>query len=458
MKTEKSTSQKKKQIYSKVLNKITPNKKDLEEELELFRTIEKKILSVEGSHSHLEWCGSSARNTHLKGDRDLDLFIMFEKELNEKELEKEGLKLGKIIFRGHFWEKAYSQHPYIRGIINGFDVEIIPSYIVKKGNEKKSAVDRTPFHNKYLLARMNTKQKQEVRLLKQFLKGINAYGADLKNCALPGYGVELLILKYETFENALINISKWKSGQKIKFNTKKGKKFEEPLILIDPVDENRNVASALSQKQFDKMIFASELFLTKPNIKFFFPKKTKKWDKSKIKKMLNKKELIAIKTTFPKNILSDLVWGQLRRMLKKISRELTQKDFTVMREEVWSNETDVWFIFELETLTLQKAKKLIGPRVEDIENVDKFLENKKKILSGPRIENGRIVVEIERNIVDAKKILANFINEYKKKETNAMKQSLRKAQVLMEKDLVKEYKGDFSEFFSYYLEGKEVFE
>jgi tRNA nucleotidyltransferase (CCA-adding enzyme) len=458
MKKEINAFQKRKLIYSKVLSKITPSKKDLKEELELFKTIEKKILTVEGNHSHLAWCGSSARNTHLKGDRDLDLFIMFDKELNEKEFEKEGLKLGKAVFRGHFWEKAYSQHPYIRGIINGFDVEIIPSYIVKKGNEKKSAVDRTPFHNKYLLARMNTKQKQEVRLLKQFLKGINAYGADLKNCALPGYGVELLILKYETFENALINISKWKNGQKIKFNTKKSKNFEEPLVLIDPVDENRNVASALSQKQFNKMIFASELFLTKPNIKFFFPKPTKKWDKSKIKKMLAKKELITIKTTFPKNILSDLVWGQLRRMLKKISRDLTQKDFTVLREEVWSNEKDVWFIFELETLTLQKAKKIVGPNIEDKENTEKFLENKKKILSGPRIENGRIVIEIERSIVDAKKILSNFINEYKNKETMAMKQSLRKAQVLQEKDLLKEYKGEFAEFFSYYLEGKEVFE
>ncbi|MFA5763780.1 MAG: CCA tRNA nucleotidyltransferase [archaeon] len=458
MKNKITPLQQRKQIYLKVLNKITPTKQDLNEELELFKQIEKKILATEGSHSHLEWCGSSARNTHLKGDRDLDLFVMFDKELSEKELEIEGLKLGKIVFRGHTWEKAYSQHPYIRGVINGFDVEIIPGYIVKKGSEKKSAVDRTPFHNKYLLARMDTKQKQEVRLLKQFLKGIDAYGADLKNCALPGYGVELLILKYETFENTLINITKWKSGQKIKFNTKKSKPFEEPLILIDPVDENRNVASALSQKQFDKMIFASELFLAKPNIKFFFKQKSKTWDKSKIKNMLDKKELIAIKTTFPKNILSDLVWGQLRRMLKKISRDLIQKDFVVLREELWSNEEDVWFIFELETLTLQKAKKIVGPNVEDKENTEKFLENKKKILSGPRIENGRIVVEIERSIVDAKKILANFIEEYKKKETKAMKQSLRKAQILQEKDLLREYKGEFAEFFSYYLEGKEVFE
>jgi tRNA nucleotidyltransferase (CCA-adding enzyme) len=458
MKDKISPANKRKQIYLQVLNKITPNKKDLAEEVKLFKKIEKKILKIEGSHSHLEWCGSSARNTHLKGDRDLDLFIMFDKELNEKDLEKEGLKLGKAIFRGHFWEKAYSQHPYIRGIINGFDVEIIPGFIVTKGNEKKSAVDRTPFHNKYLLKKLSEKQKQEVRLLKQFLKGIDAYGADLKNCALPGYGVELLILNYGNFEKTLRNITKWKSGTKIKFNNKKGKKFDEPLQIIDPVDENRNVASALSEKQFNRMIFASQTFLKKPQIKFFFPKPTKNWNKKQIKKMLDKKELIAVKTVFPKNILADLVWGQLRRMLKKISRDLTKKDFNVLREEVWSDEKEVWFILELEALTLQKAKKIIGPPVKDKDNVNRFLENKKKLLSGPRIENERLVIEIERSIVSADKAILHFIKEYKQKEKKAMKQSLKNAQVLQEKDLVKEYKGNFAKFFSNYLKGKEGFE
>ena len=77
MKNKITPLQQRKQIYLKVLNKITPTKQDLNEELELFKQIEKKILATEGSHSHLEWCGSSARNTHLKGDRDLDLFVMF---------------------------------------------------------------------------------------------------------------------------------------------------------------------------------------------------------------------------------------------------------------------------------------------------------------------------------------------------------------------------------------------
>jgi len=455
----KSNSQKKKDIYSKVLDRVTPTKQDLLEEKELFLEIKKQVEELEGKHSHLEWCGSSARGTHLKGDRDLDLFVMFDEKLSDSSLEEEGLRIGKEIFNGHIWEMAYSQHPYIRGIIRGFDVEVVPSYIVKTGAEKKSAVDRTPFHNKYIKKKLNLHKRQEARLLKQFLKGIGSYGADLKNCSLPGYGVELMIVYYGGFEGALKGISKWKNGEIIHFNSKKTiKRFDEALVLIDPVDPERNVASALSTEQFDRMKLASKLFLAKPDMKFFFPSKRKVWSKDRVRKMLAKKEVIAVKATFPQKILSDIVWGQLRRFLRKLSTRLRENDFEVLRETIWSDEQDIYYIFELESLELQKAKKVLGPKVKDEENVERFLANKKKVLSGPRIEKGRVIIEIERKEISAKKVLQAFLKGTKKGERAAIRKSLKRPKVLSEKDLLKIYKGEFAEFFTHYLEGKENFE
>ena len=454
-----SSDQQNKKIYSKVLKKITPTQKDLNAEKKIFLEIKEKIDNMQGHHSHLEWCGSSARNTHLKSDRDLDLFVMFEKEMDSKQLEKEGLKIGKSVFRGHTWEKAYSQHPYIRGKIKNFDIEIVPSYIVSRGSEKKSAVDRTPFHNKFILKNLSENQRKEVRLLKQFLKGIGAYGADLKNCSLPGYGVELLIVKYKTFENVLKNTKTWKCGTQIKFNNKKSKvKFDQPLIIIDPVDENRNVASALSEEQFKKIKLASAIFLQNPNIKFFFPKKIKVWKKEKVKKALNQKELIAIHSKFPKNDLSDIVWGQLRRFLKKITRHLVEKDFNVLRETLWSDEKDIYFIIQLGSLDLQKSKKLIGPKAVDTINVENFLKDKKNILSGPRIENERIVIEVPRKETNAIKLIEKFIKENKKSERKAVKKMLKYTRVINEKEMLKHYKKNFAQFFTKYLDGKESFE
>jgi tRNA nucleotidyltransferase (CCA-adding enzyme) len=454
--TKKTKLQKRKEIYSKVLKKISPRKKDIEEEKKIFEEIKDKIEEIEGNHSHIEWCGSSARGTHLKGDRDLDLFLMFDKEMSENELEKEGLRVGKRIFRGHKWEKAYSQHPYIRGIIKGFDIEIVPSYIVSSGKEKKSAVDRTPFHNKFLLKKMSKKQKEDARLLKQFLKGINAYGADLKNQSLPGYAVELLILYYENFEKALKEMNKWKQKTKIKFNSKKAKKFSDPLIIIDPVDPNRNVASALSENQLERIKYASKMFLEKPSKKFFFRKKIRKMEKKKVREILEKKELIGLKANFPKTILNDLVWGQVRKLSKRLANYLEENDFGVMQKDFWSNENEIIFVFALNTLILQKARKLVGPKVEDEENVKRFLKGK-KILSGPRIEKGRVVIEIERKETRAEKHLQNAVKKIRQ-EKIGMRRILTKTKVLDEKELLKEYKGEFAEFLTLYLKGKDVFE
>lgn len=124
---------------------------------------------------------------------------------------------------------------------------------------------------------------------------------------------------------------------------------------------------------------------------------------------------------------------------------------------MWSNSKEVWFIFELNTLNLQKSKKIIGPKVNDNENVEKFLQNK-KILSGPRIEENRIIIEIERKETNVIKILKNYLKTEKKKETIAIKRALKNYKILTEKDLLKEYKGEFKTFFTNYLEGKERFE
>ena len=457
---DKKSLAKRKAIYKKILAKITPSQKELAAEKKLFTSIKKEVEGLEGKHSHLEWCGSSARNTHLSGDRDLDLFLMFDKELSEKELEEEGLRIGKEIFSGETWEVAYSQHPYVRGIIKGFDVEIVPGYIVKSGNEKKSAVDRTPFHNKFLLKKMKPAQKQDARLLKQFLKGIKAYGADLKNQALPGYGVELLILKYGSFDRAIEKISKWGEQEVVLLKKRKRKAKEDfftPLIIIDPVDENRNVASALSMEQFERMKRAAKKFLESPSEKFFFGQFVSVWPKKRIFDELNKREFLAIQANFPKSILPDLMWGQLRRYLKKAANSLEEKDFVVKKTNLWSDEKKVFFLFELDKLKLDKVKKVIGPRKEDKSNVKKFVGKKRKVLK-KYVEDGRVILEIERKERNAQTVLERFVVCCRNDEKEGMKNCLKEAQVLSEKDILAHYKGEFAEHLTKYLEGKEFFE
>ncbi|MCH7902620.1 CCA tRNA nucleotidyltransferase, partial [archaeon] len=419
-------------ILKKVLKKITPTEQEKKKQQKLSVEIIDKIMRMKGSHVSTSLVGSNARDTHLRGDHDLDIFVFYPKTLKREEFEKEGLKVGKSVFLGYEWEKAYSEHPYIRGSVKGFDVEIVPAYNISNTKELQSAVDRTSFHNRYLQSKMSENQKQEVRLLKQFLKGIKAYGADLKVSSVPGYVTELLILKYGTFEKTIKAISKWRKEEVIDLENYLNEKtarerFEGPLIIVDPVDENRNVAAALSINQYARIIAASRIFLKKPSLKFFFGKKSKPLAISKVKKLVEKEGLIVVEIGYPKKELSDVLWGQIRSLSKKIIGALEQKDFKVLRNSEWSDEkNEIILIFDLEANKLEKVMKRIGPEVALEEHSEAFLKAHQKVISGPRIEKGRWVVEKEREHAIATKYIKLLLKQAKSKDRGSIKKALNK--------------------------------
>ncbi|HRU79029.1 MAG TPA: nucleotidyltransferase domain-containing protein, partial [Methanolinea sp.] len=65
--------------------------------------------------------GSVARGTWIHGDRDLDIFLLFDPSLSREELEEQGLSLARAIAAAEaerFREK-YAEHPYINASIDG---------------------------------------------------------------------------------------------------------------------------------------------------------------------------------------------------------------------------------------------------------------------------------------------------------------------------------------------------
>jgi tRNA nucleotidyltransferase (CCA-adding enzyme) len=206
------------------------------------------------------------------------------------------------------------------------------------------------------------------------------------------------------------------------------------------------------------MRLAAEKFLEKPSEKFFFGGETEAWPREKIIEELKKREFIAIQAEFPKKILSDLVWGQLRRYLRKAATHLEENDFTVKKADLWSDEEKVFFMYELVALELEKRKKIIGPNALDAENVNKFLTKKRKTIGKPKIENGRMVLIVERENTSAKKALKEHLTKCQMDEKEGIKLCLKHAEVLEEKEILKHYKGHFAEHLTKYLEGKESFE
>ncbi len=397
-----------------VLKKIKPSENEkreiddfIEKLIETSRKLSKDIKPM--------ICGSVEKNTWLSKKYELDLFLLFKPDVSRKQLEEKGLEIAKNIIKilkGRY-QIAFAEHPYLRGWVRKFQIDIVPCYDIKHAENIKSAVDRTPHHVKFV--KKNLKNPDEVRLLKQFCIANKCYGADVKTLGFSGYLCELLIIKYGSFMNCVKDASKWRAGHFITFaNLSRGeaaKKFKTPLIVIDPVDKNRNVGAAISVEKFYTFVKACKDFIENTKKEFFFKKPLKPYSIAQISKKIKKRGtrwyLIAFKR--PK-VIEDVLYPQMKRCCKTIGKMLTQNDFKILRSDFYCNKECV-LVFEMEIWQIPKTSKNVGPDVYS-KHAEEFLKHYKK--EKVFIENEKWLVELGREFTEASQFLKNLFKKSKK--------------------------------------------
>ncbi len=214
--------------------------------------------------------GSIARNTWVRGDRDLDVFLLFSPEMSRDALETEGLSLARKIasqFTKAVREK-YAEHPYINACIDSVDVDLVPCYKVDSAERIQSAVDRTPFHTRYITDKING-LIDDVLLLKRFTKAGGIYGSDQMTEGFSGYLCELLVLHYGGFSPLIAAAAEWRPHIVIDIEHHVAKAFDEPLVVIDPVDPKRNVAAAVSLDRMVEFVELARGYLNAPSPAYF---------------------------------------------------------------------------------------------------------------------------------------------------------------------------------------------
>ncbi|MHA1836013.1 MAG: CCA tRNA nucleotidyltransferase [Candidatus Odinarchaeia archaeon] len=359
--------------------------------------------------------GSYVKNTWLPERLELDVFLVYSsKEILKKKC-KEHLNFFKDVFDK--WEDRHSQHPYLSGIFQGIRVDIVPSFKIKTPKELFTPVDRTILHTKYVNSKISEYEASEIRLLKKFLQCGNLYGAEIKVKGFSGYASELLIIFYRNFLNLLKESQNWGFKKIIdmegswKDEKALSEKFQSPLILIDPVDPNRNVTAALSFENYLKFIKRAKEFLLNPSIKYFTLKKTTSLPFREIKEYLN--NFIFIITKVPRIPLDNL-WGQILKSSKGLTKFLKLNDFKISLSDVWTNEKDLLiFIFRLEAINRSEFLKIIGPEVGGLGEV-KFLEKYQKHkgdIKGPFREGNRWYILRKRHPTNIKDFLKMKIVE-----------------------------------------------
>jgi tRNA nucleotidyltransferase (CCA-adding enzyme) len=460
-------------ISKEILAKITPTQADRAKITALAEELQRKVTLAcdeQGVDATVRVEGSVAKDTWLSEEPEIDVFMRLPTKIPRESLGEISLKIARKATEGARQIERFAEHPYLEAFIDGVRLNIVPCYDVKRG-EWLSATDRTPFHTDYMKKRLNESARGEVRLLKKFLKGVDAYGAEIKTGGFSGYLCELLIVHYKSFvetlrafagytQRAAIDIESYYAGKEKELYSL----FPEPLVIVDPVDKARNVASAVQTQKLYTLVAAARAFLKTPDAQFFYPPKINPLTAEALAgKLENHGASLIFLQIGNVEAVPDVLWGQLYKTQRALQKLAALNDFKVLRDAVWSDEKTLnVFVFELEQRVLPDVRKHLGPPLKREKECENFLskyEGNGGVVSGPYVEDDRWVVELQRRFTDVVELLRENLRDGGRNigVAELMSQVFRaKLEVLVNNEVVEVYRSNraFAEFLTGFLSGK----
>ena len=351
--------------------------------------------------------GSTARDTWLPGDRDVDLFVRFPPTLDRAELERYGLRVGhETVPDG---TEEYAEHPYVTGVVDGFDVDLVPCFDVATASDIRSAVDRSPFHTAYLRAQLTDRLAADVRVCKQFTTAIGVYGSDLRTRGFSGYLVELLVVAHDGFGPLVEAAADWEPPVRLDPAAHGTATFDDPLVVIDPTDPQRNVAAVCSAANVARFQHHARAMLADPDPDRFERTEPEPMTQESMEAHIDRRGTAPLAVVFDTPALvDDKLYPQLRRSLNGLTGKLADLGFRVVRATVFATPSDgdggrtAALFVELETSRLPAIRRHEGPPVSVRSHAEGFAQAYADgDAYGPYLDGDRYVVERAREYRDA---------------------------------------------------------
>lgn len=407
-------------IMETVLNDFKPSKEEVKEAEFAINEVMGRLKGKSPKYIEIILAGSVARGTQIKGNSDIDVFLLFPRKMKEELIEKKGLEIAKSIVnkkKNESFVIKYAEHPYTRVFFNDLrlNVDIVPAYKITDAREIGTAVDRTQLHNEFVNSNLTGRQRDEVRILKVFLKMHHIYGAEARVEGFSGYLCELLIYHYGSFIKLITAIANSKMPIIIT-NTKYPepsqeliKKFSKNLIVLDPTDKSRNVAANVSDESLLRFVLISRKLLKNPTKEFFYSKSYSELDIDKKLTELRKRlgtNIYLLHFGIP-DIAQDITWQQLKKTKARIENALKENGFDPVISLQNIRETDGIIGFLINDTRID-SRRIIGPGIEMHEAAEKFLKAHQDSIS--LIENGRIYVIEKSKYSSPEELIPSIIN------------------------------------------------
>ncbi|MBI4980172.1 CCA tRNA nucleotidyltransferase [Candidatus Woesearchaeota archaeon] len=422
-------------IYTEVLSQIKPSEieqKKFEKVTKLFLT----ALNSKLKHACGILGGSGAKDTWLAGAHDVDIFVQFDYQ----KFAAKSMRLSDILektlqntFPKSKINRLYGSRDYFQLRYEGIDFEIIPILKVTQPAQAKNITDLSPLHSLWV-NKHAVKQKDDIRLAKQFCKANGLYGAESYISGFSGYVLEILVAHYGSFEKLLKASLKWKDKEVVDpanhypkkdalFHLNSSKQHS-PLVLVDPMDKNRNASAALSRDKFIKFKTKAGEFLKKPAVSFFVKPELSLLVLQKETKQ-NKLHLVFLEVQ-PKTGKRDVVGSQLVKAFEFIQKRL--KVFGVQSSGWdWDKSKEAVFYF-FTTKDKQPLYELrAGPPLELKEYVIDFRKRHKDTFE----KDGKIWAKIKVEHTELGEFVKHLVKEgYVKERVGNIKINLRENIIL----------------------------
>jgi tRNA nucleotidyltransferase (CCA-adding enzyme) len=410
-------------LIKEVLVNVRPSKDEIADAKFAINEIMGRLMKETPKDVEILLAGSVARGTQIRGNSDIDIFLLFPRNLKKEAIEKKGLEIGKKIVNKKNKESyvvKYAEHPYTRLFLNNLkiNVDIVPAYKIENAKERGTAVDRTQLHNEFINSHLTEKQRDDVRVLKAFLKAHRIYGAEARTECFSGYLCELLTYNYGSLLDVITNISNTKLPLII--NPLKSKTidpdsqsilklFGKNFIVVDPTDNNRNVAANVSEESFFRFVLISRQLLASPDMKTFYG--------GSQSDIYSEKKLLGLRSALGVNlyvlhfevpdIADDIIWQQLKKTRLRLQDILSANGFAPMisLQNTATKEAVIGFFISDHYLA---ATKVIGPNLQMGEAVEQFLKAHKNSLA-TSIENGRVYSIEKARYSNAEDLIREFL-------------------------------------------------
>ena len=321
-------------------------------ERKLYRCLAEKSFKVE-----IEAEGSYAKRTLLSNKWEVDVFILFNGVTGEW-IKSRSLPILEECIKPLPYIVKYAEHPYLTVNLMGMKVELIPAVKVEKPGSGGLGVERTPFHTRYVRMKLDEEPclRDDIRLLKSFMEGIGVYGAETGIGGFSGYLAELLAIHYGGFRETLKAALGWKpqiyiDPEGVGVEAKLRAKYSDsPMIVVDPVDPERNAAASVTREKLALFILASALYLRKPHLGYFH------FMGRRVPEALGPALMVICRNSYSRKP-EENVMGKLRRVSLLLSTWLKGRGFKVTWSSFASDFTEkAVVLLGLESLELPEVE------------------------------------------------------------------------------------------------------